>query len=118
MLERVPPIARLLQQPLASEFCAFIGQRLGAETVNCASNDEAVEGTDVAVMATSTRDPVINGHTGGPGCTVISNTPEELDQQTVRKASKTVVTSAEDVETHVPAWQAVYDLLHSGELPP
>ncbi|MPZ13610.1 MAG: hypothetical protein GEU73_04170 [Chloroflexi bacterium] len=101
-----------------AEFCTFIGERLGVETVDCATNDEAVDGADVVVMATSTRDPVINGHAVGPGCTVISNTPEELDQATVRKANKIVVTSGEDVETHVPPWQAVYDLMQAGELRP
>ena len=95
-----------------------IGTRLGVETVNCSSSDQAVEGADVVVMATATRDPVINGHAVGPGCTVISNTPEELDRATVRKASKIVVTSAEDVQTHIPPWQAVYDLVNAGELPP
>jgi ornithine cyclodeaminase/alanine dehydrogenase-like protein (mu-crystallin family) len=98
-------------------FCAYVGQRLGVETVNCASNDEAVAGADVVVMATATRDPVINGAAVSPGCTVISNTPEELDRETVRRANRIVVTSAEDVETHIPPWQAVYDLMEAGELP-
>jgi ornithine cyclodeaminase/alanine dehydrogenase-like protein (mu-crystallin family) len=99
-------------------FCAYIGPRLGVRTVDCQSNDEAVEGADVVVMATATRDPVINGAALSPGCTVISNTPEELDRETIRRASRVVVTSAEDVETHVPPWQAVYDMIKGGELPP
>lgn len=99
------------------EFCAYIEARLGVSTVNCRSNDEAVEGADVVVMATSTRDPVINGRALSSGCTVISNTPEELDHETVRRASKIVATSVEDVDTHIPPWQAVYDLIQAGELP-
>jgi ornithine cyclodeaminase/alanine dehydrogenase-like protein (mu-crystallin family) len=98
------------------EFCAYVGERLGVETVNCRSNDEAVEGCDVVVMATSTRDPVINGGALSPGCTVISNTPEELDHESVRRASRVVSTAAEEVLTHVPPWQAVYDLINAGEL--
>jgi len=101
-----------------AEFCSYVGARLEVATVNCSSCDEAVEGADVVVMATSTRVPVINGAAVGPGCTVISNTPEELDEATVRKASRIVVTSTEEVATHVPPWQAVDDLMHRGELPP
>lgn len=100
------------------EFCSYIGARLGVETANCSSNDEAVEGADVVVMATATRVPVINGEAISRGCTVISNTPEELDEATVRKADKIVVTSAEDVQTHIPPWQAVYDLINAGDLGP
>lgn len=100
-----------------ADFCTYIGTRLGVETINCTSNDEAVTGADVVVMATATRSPVMNGAALSPGCTVISNTPEELDQATVRLASKIVVASAEDVDTHVPPWQAVYDLINAGELP-
>lgn len=99
------------------EFCSFVGQRLGVETIDCASNDEAVSGCDVVVMATSTRDPVINGAALSPGCTVISNTPEELDHESVRRASRIISTAADEIATHVPPWQAVYDLMNSGELP-
>src|SRR5207248_6688711 len=94
----------------------FMETRLGVQTVNCVSNDEAVEGADVVVMATATRTPVINGAALTPGCTVISNTPEELDRESVRRATRIVETSVEEVETHVPPWQAVYDLVQSGEL--
>ena len=98
--------------------CQYLSERLGVETIDCSSNDRAVEGADVVVMGTATRVPVINGAAVKPGCTVISNTPEELDYATVRKASKIVSTSGEDVQTHVPPWQAVYDLMQTGELPP
>jgi ornithine cyclodeaminase/alanine dehydrogenase-like protein (mu-crystallin family) len=99
------------------EFCRYIGERLGVRTVSCASNDEAVANADVVVMATSTRVPVINGGALKLGCTVISNTPEELDRETIRRASKVVSTSVEDVDTHVPPWQAWYELRQAGELP-
>jgi ornithine cyclodeaminase/alanine dehydrogenase-like protein (mu-crystallin family) len=99
-----------------AEFCDYIETRLGVQTVNCSSNDEAVEGADVVVMATATRTPVINGAALSPGCTVISNTPEELDHESVRRADRIVVISAEEVETHVPPWQALYDLIQSGEI--
>ncbi|MBM2809886.1 MAG: Ornithine cyclodeaminase [Chloroflexi bacterium] len=98
-----------------AEFCAYVEKRLGVETVNCTSNDEAVSDADVVVMATSTRNPVINGDAIPPGCTVISNTPEELDVATIRKANKVVATLAEEIEIHVPPWQAVYDLARAGE---
>jgi ornithine cyclodeaminase/alanine dehydrogenase-like protein (mu-crystallin family) len=51
-----------------------------------------------------------------PGCTVISNIPEKLDESTVRKAGKIVVTATEEILTHVPPWQAVHDLMQTGEL--
>src|SRR5581483_11075947 len=100
------------------EFCAFIGSRLGVKTIDCRSSDEAVHGADVVVMATATRTPVINGEAISPGCTVISNTPEEFDVASIRRASRIVTTSAEEVMAHVPPMQAVYDLIQSGELPP
>jgi len=99
------------------EFCAYISERLGVEAIDCGSNDEAVEGSDVVVMATATRVPVINGAALSPGCTLISNTPEELDLESVRRADRIVTTSTEEVETHVPPFQAIYDLVQSGELP-
>lgn len=99
------------------DFCRFMGERLGIETRGCSSNDEAVEGADVVAMATSTRDPVINGHAVSPGCTVISNTPEELDQATVLKANRIVPTFRTEVETHIPPWQAFSDLVEAGQLP-
>ena len=99
------------------DFCDFIGARLGVETINCASSDEAVEGADVIVMATATRQPVINGAAISPGCTVISITPEELDRESIRRADRIVVSSVDVVEEHVPPWQAFYDLIESGELP-
>src|SRR5439155_1861081 len=68
------------------EFCAYISERLGVEAIDCKSSDESVEGSDVVVMATSTRVPVINGEAISPGCTLISNTPEELDLESVRRA--------------------------------
>jgi ornithine cyclodeaminase/alanine dehydrogenase-like protein (mu-crystallin family) len=68
-------------------------------------------------MATATRDPVINGDAISPGCTVISNTPEEFDQASVRRANRIVTTSVDEVMTHIPPMQAIYDLIKSGELP-
>ena len=76
------------------EFCAYISERLGVEAIDCGSNDEAVEGSDVVVMATATRVPVINGAALSPGCTLISNTPEELDLESVRRADRIVTTSS------------------------
>jgi ornithine cyclodeaminase len=99
------------------EFCAFISERLEVETVNCASNDEAVAGADVVVMATSTRVPVINGSALKPGCTVITNTPEELDKDTVRRASRIVSSSVLEAENHIPPFQAIADLRQAGEIP-
>jgi ornithine cyclodeaminase/alanine dehydrogenase-like protein (mu-crystallin family) len=61
---------------------------------------------------------VINGDAIKPGCTVISNTPEELDHTTVRRADKIVVTTVEDIIGHMPPWQGVQDLLDNGELTP
>jgi ornithine cyclodeaminase/alanine dehydrogenase-like protein (mu-crystallin family) len=100
-----------------ADFCRYIGDRLGARMIDCASNNDAVEGADVVVMATATRVPVIDGEAISPGCTVISNTPEELDVTSVRRADRIVTTSAEEVLTHIPPMQALYDLIQAGELP-
>lgn len=67
------------------------------------------------VAATTAKGPVLKGEWISPGSTIISNTPEELDTATVRRA-KIVVAIKEEVRLHVSPWQAVADLLSSGEL--
>ena len=77
--------------------------------------ERVVRDSDIVVTATTAREPVLKGDWLSPGSTVISNTPEELDRGTVRRA-KTVLAIKEEVLSHIPPWQAVADLLASGEL--
>ena len=99
-----------------SEFCSYIADRLGVEALDCASSDEAVAGADVVVMATDAPGSVINGAAISPGCTVITNRPEELDQETVRRSARIVASSALEAEAHIPPYQAIVELREAGEL--
>jgi ornithine cyclodeaminase/alanine dehydrogenase-like protein (mu-crystallin family) len=99
-------------------FCAYVGGRLGLAVQDCASSDDAIAGADVIVMACNTREPVLDGALLRPGCTVISNASEELDRESLRRAHRIVVTSAEEVVDFSPPWQALVDLIAAGELPP
>jgi ornithine cyclodeaminase/alanine dehydrogenase-like protein (mu-crystallin family) len=99
-------------------FCEYIETRLMVEAQECTSSDQAVEGADIVAMATATRTPVINGAAISPGTTVISNTPEELDAESVRRAARIVATMREDVMDHIPPIQAVDDAIQAGQLDP
>jgi alanine dehydrogenase len=99
-------------------FCDYVGGRVDAEMVDCASSDEVVAGSDVVVMACNTREPVLNGELIAPGCTVISHASEELDHASLRRAHCIVGTSADEVAHYSPPWQALTEMIARGELPP
>jgi ornithine cyclodeaminase len=86
--------------------------------VECASSDDVVAGADVIVTACNTRVPVLDGERLSPGCTVISNASEELDQASLRRADRIVATLAGDVADFSPPWQALTELMAAGELLP
>jgi alanine dehydrogenase len=82
-----------------------------------ASAEEAVRGAQIVVTATSSPDPVLCGEWLAPGCTVLTNRPEELDRETARRG-RIVTTYREGVLGHVPPYQPVVELLEAGVLEP
>ncbi len=97
------------------DYVRSMRQQLQLKIVDCESPEPVVKDSDIVVTATTARRPVLNGEWLSPGSTIISNTPEELDSVTLRRA-KIVLAMKDEVLLHVPPWQAVADLLSSGEL--
>ncbi len=97
------------------DYVRSIKQQLQAEVLDFESPAPVVKDSDIVVTATTARGPVMKGEWLAPGSTVISNTPEELDRVTAKKA-KIVVGLKDEVKMHVPPWQAVADLISCGEL--
>lgn len=80
-----------------------------------ASAEEAVAGADVVVTAAKTKSPVLHGEWLAPGCTVISNAPEELDRTTLERG-RIVTTYREGVLSHVPPFGSLAELLAASGL--
>lgn len=77
--------------------------------------EDTVRNAQIVVTATKAAAPVLRGGWLAPGCTVIANTPEELDQETLRRG-KIVTTYRDGVLTHVPPYHALVELLKAGAL--
>lgn len=97
------------------DFCRYMERKLGIEVKEFEGAESVVRDSDIVAAATTAKGPVLNGDWLSLGSTVISNTPEELDCVTVKRA-KIVVAIKDEVRHHVPPWQAIADLLSSGEL--
>jgi ornithine cyclodeaminase/alanine dehydrogenase-like protein (mu-crystallin family) len=87
----------------------------GIQVIEVATAEEAIRGAEVVAAATKAAAPVLNGDWLDAGCTIISSTPEELDQGTLRRA-RIVTTYREGVLTHVPPFRSLEALLQAGEL--
>lgn len=117
----VRPIERIdiwSPTPEHREACAEYLRGRAEQPVQIAAVDSAehaVRGADIVVTATNARDPVLKGEWLAPGCTVLSNTPEELDRDTLRRG-RIITTYREGVLTHVPPYHSLVELLESGEL--
>jgi ornithine cyclodeaminase/alanine dehydrogenase-like protein (mu-crystallin family) len=74
-----------------------------------------VAGAEVIVTATKSLDPVLRGEWLSAGATVITNTPEELDLETLRRG-RIVTTYREGVLGHVPPYHSIEELLARGDL--
>jgi ornithine cyclodeaminase len=89
----------------------------GVRIDEVASAEEAVRGAQIVVTATTAPEPVLRGEWLDRGCTVITNRPEELDQQTLRRG-RIVTTYRDGVLGHIPPYHSLVELLQSGELGP
>ena len=95
----------------------YLKSRLGASIhVRAVENSEtAVRGAEIVSTATKALEPVINGDWLSAGCTVLSNTPEELDPQTFLRG-KIVTTYHDGILSHVPPYHSLVALVESGQL--
>lgn len=84
------------------------GRGSPATAVACAQ--AAVEGAHIVATATTSFEPVLRGEWLTPGCTVITNRPEELDRESVRRASQLVTTYRDGIAGHVPPYEALSGL--------
>ena len=73
------------------------------------SAEQAVRGAHVVATATTAFEPVLRGDWLEPGCTVITNRPEELDRESARRA-RLVTTYREGIAGHVPPYAALEGL--------
>ena len=100
-----------------AEVVGYLQARLGSGvTVREVANAEtAIRGADVVTTGTKALEPVMKGEWLAPGCTVLANSPEEIDQASYLK-SKIVTTYAAGVLTHVPPYQDLLALVESGKM--
>jgi ornithine cyclodeaminase len=100
-IEQVRVLSRHLEtaQKLAEEVAAWPGARPPRVTI-ASSPREVVQDADIVITATSSETPVFDGHDLKPGAHVTgigthTATTREVDEATVRRASKIVVDSRE-----------------------
>jgi alanine dehydrogenase len=96
-------------------FCAEMSTLLDCPVVACESAQEAVEGADIVVTATTTSVPVIRSEWLAPGTHVNSIAPAELDEATVLRA-RLFPCFAEEVAAGTPPWEPIPALLERGAL--
>lgn len=97
------------------DYVRFIKERLPMTVLEHADPESVVRDSDIVVTATNSPRPVLKGEWLMPGSTIITNTPEELDRDTVRRV-RLVLNLKEEFYSHVPPYQAIMDLFYSGEL--
>ncbi len=98
------------------DYLRAMKEELRVDVVDFESPEPVVKNSHIVVTATNTTTgPVLKGEWLTPGCTVIYNTPEELDTGTARRA-KMVVGLKDEIFSHVPPYQALTNLLSSGDL--
>lgn len=98
-----------------SDYRRVMEKELSIAVVDCDDAEQVVRGSDIIVTATNSVAPVLRGEWLMPGSTVISNTPEELDRDTARRAT-IVLSLKEEFHHHLPPYHAIMDLVSSGEL--
>ena len=99
------------------ECVAYLQSRLGA-SINVReveSNEAAFRGAEIVTTWTKSLEPVMRGEWISPGCTILANSPEEIDRETYLK-SKIVTTYNDGILTHVPPYQDLVALVESGRM--
>lgn len=79
------------------------------------SNEAAIRGAEIVTAATKSLEPIMKGEWLSPGSTVLSNTPEEVDQETFLRG-KIITTYNDGILTHVPPYHSLVELVESGKL--
>jgi len=99
------------------ECVAYLQSRLGASViVRAVENSEAaIRGAEIVTTGTKALEPVMKGEWIAPGCTILPNSPEEIDQATYLK-SKIVTTYNDGILTHVPPYHALVELVEAGKM--
>src|SRR5262245_19000794 len=95
----------------------YLQNRLGAEVRvrEVESSETAIRGAEIVTTATKSLEPVMKGEWLAPGCTVLSNTPEEVYQQTFLRG-KIVTTYNDGILSHVPPYHSLVELVEDGKL--
>ena len=99
------------------EIVAYLQTRLG-NSVNVrevGNSEEAIRGAEIVTTGTKALAPVMKGEWISPGCTILANSPEEIDQATYLK-SKIITTYNDGILTHVPPYQDLVALVQSGKM--
>lgn len=86
-----------------AEFCRLMSVRLGVEVVAAARPQDAAEGQDLVITATTSKDPVLHGEWLKPGAHVNAMggnmlIKREIDDETVRRSAILVVDSIEQAK--------------------
>lgn len=100
-----------------AEVVGYLQSRLGSGvTVHGVGDAEtAIRGADIVTTGTKALEPVMKGEWISPGCTILANSPEEIDQATYLK-SKIITTYNDGILTHVPPYQDLVALVQSGKM--
>jgi ornithine cyclodeaminase/alanine dehydrogenase-like protein (mu-crystallin family) len=102
-----------------AECARYLQARAGGATQvrGVGSAKEAVRGAQIVVTATNAPGPVLLAEWLDPGCTLLTNRPEELDYWSARRG-RIVTTYREGVLGHVPPYQALVPIFETGLLQP
>lgn len=79
------------------------------------SSEAAIRGAEIVTTGTKALEPVMRGEWLMPGCIVLANSPEEIDQQTYLR-SKIISIYKDGILTHVPPYHALVELVEAGKL--
>ena len=99
------------------EIVANLKTRLGngVNVREVGNSEEAIRGAEIVTTGTKALAPVMKGKWISPGCTILANSPEEIDQATYLK-SKIITTYNDGILTHVPPYQDLVALVQSGKM--
>lgn len=100
-----------------AEVVGYLQNRLGSSVnvVEIKNAESAIRGAEIVTTGTKSLQPVMKGEWIAPGCTILANSPEEIDRETYLK-SKIITTYNEGILTHVPPYQDLVALVESGRM--
>jgi len=100
-----------------AEVVGYLQSRLGSRVIvhEVSSSEKAIRGAQIVTTGTKALTPVMRGEWISPGCTILANSPEEIDQATYLKG-KIITTYNDGILTHVPPYQDLVALVQSGKM--